>query len=164
MRFSRGAAYAFLSGFLGLWSAAVHAQGIVLTTTGTYSQNFDSLPASGSAAWTNGSTLSGWYLERTGTSAWSAVSSVVSGSGSSTSGAVFSFGSGTSTDRALGSLGSNGWGTSAYGIEFRNSAVAGTSLTLGTLTYTGEQWRNGGNTSAQPLSLWYKVSSNDLIS
>ena len=133
-------AFALLCAFLALGSAAAHAQGISLTTTGTYSQNFDSLFTSGTA-WTNGVTLSGWYAERAGgTAAAGVIPSLIIGSGSSNTGGVYNFGvsgtSGAALDRALGSAGSGTPGNLAYGVEFRNSAAAGTALTLGTLTYT----------------------------
>ena len=32
------------------------------------------------------------------------------------------------------------------------------------LQFTGEQWRNGGNTSSQQLTLWYRVSATALSS
>jgi hypothetical protein len=39
----------------------------ITTLPTTITQNFDTLPASGSATWTNDSTIPGWYHARTGT-------------------------------------------------------------------------------------------------
>ena len=41
---------------------------VSLTTLGTpHTQSFDTLPPSGSATWTNNSTIPGWFHARTGT-------------------------------------------------------------------------------------------------
>jgi len=56
-------------------------------------QNFDTLPASGSATFTNDSTLPGWYSARTGTG-----TTVVANDGSSNGGNLYSYGTGTATD------------------------------------------------------------------
>lgn len=153
---------------LAIGGRPAHAQAIGLSASGTYSQNFDSLFITGTA-WSNGSTLPGWYAERGGGSAAAgALPSLVVGSGSATAGGVYNFGAtgttGAALDRALGSVASASPGALAYGVEFRNDAAAGASFTLGTLAYTGEQWRNGGNATPQSLTLWYKVSSTDLAS
>src|SRR5688572_24212284 len=84
---------------------------VSLTTFGTtYSQPFDTLPASGSATWTNNSTIPGWFHARTGTG-----TTIVATDGSVNAGNLYSYGSGTATDRALGSLGS---GNAAVGNLF----------------------------------------------
>jgi len=50
-----------------LLTRAAGAQ-VSLTTSGTtYTQSFDTLPGSGSATWTNTSTIPGWFHARTGT-------------------------------------------------------------------------------------------------
>jgi hypothetical protein len=50
-----------------LLTRAAGAQ-VSLTTSGTpYTQSFDTLPGSGSATWTNNSTIPGWFHARTGT-------------------------------------------------------------------------------------------------
>jgi len=136
-----------------------------ISFTGAYSQNFDTLPTSGSTlAWSNNSTLSGWSLYRqpaTGT----AITTIDAGTGSSTTGSFYSFGvlgSGPLTDRALGGLASGGTyfggpligaaaGWIALGLTNDTGAEIGT-LSLG---YDSEQWRDGGNTSPQTMTLEY---------
>ncbi|WP_448265089.1 Calx-beta domain-containing protein [Nostoc sp. DSM 114159] len=115
--------------------------------TGTYSQNFNTLAASGtSIAWTNDSTISGWYSTRTNYNA---------GTGTNNTGAMYSFG--TTTDRALGSVASGTTGTIYYGLRLQNNT--GSTITNLQVGYTGEQWRNGGNTSPQQLKFSYQTGS-----
>ena len=125
---------------------------------GTYSQNFDSLANSGSSSWTDNSTLPGWYVSKS--MAPSNVTSYTAGTGSSTAGAIYSFGASGSSERALGSVASGTPGDFAYGVRFKNdTAEAQTNLLI---SYAGEQWRNGGNTSAQTLEFSYRVSDTPI--
>ncbi|MEH1922945.1 Calx-beta domain-containing protein [Nostoc sp.] len=115
--------------------------------TGTYTQNFNTLAASGtSIAWTDDSTIPGWYSTRTTYNA---------GSGTNNTGAMYSFG--TTTDRALGSVASGTTGTIYYGLRLQNNT--GSPITSLQVNYTGEQWRNGGNTSPQQLKFSYQTGS-----
>jgi hypothetical protein len=128
------------------------------TSSATVSQNFDSLPSSGSAtAWTNDSTLPAWSLF-VSPAPGTAAPTILPGDGSSNTGSFNSFGTVGSTDRALGGTGSGGayFGSPASGAVAGWMAVAITNATGGTLNsfsvhYDGEQWRNGGNTSAQTM-------------
>ena len=132
----------------------------VAMSGGTYSQNFDSLANSGTLAWTDNSTLPGWYASKTlgGTS----VTTYRADNGSGNTGAIYSFGASGSTERALGSVASGTPGNFAYGVRFTNdTGLAQSNLAV---SYTGEQWRNGGNTSAQKLAFSYFVSSNPITS
>ncbi|PHM09416.1 DUF4347 domain-containing protein [Nostoc sp. 'Peltigera malacea cyanobiont' DB3992] len=118
------------------------------TFTGTYSQNFSSLAISGTPAWVNDSTISGWYSTRTTYSP---------GTGSNNTGGLYSFGSSNNPDRALGSLASGTTGTIYYGLRLQNNT--GSAITKLQVSYTGEQWRNGGNTSQQQLKFSYQTGS-----
>lgn len=131
---------------------------ISLTST-SYSQNFNSLASSGSSiAWSNDSTLPGWSLfNKSG----SALSTYAAGIGTSNAGAFYSFGS-TADDRALGGVGSGGsyFGSPSGGSVAGWIAVAltndtGASIDTVTIAYDGEQWRNGGNTTAQTMVFEY---------
>lgn len=144
-----------LVGF-GLCSAAAQAQ-VSLAPGGTYSQNFNTLATSGTTnPWTDNSTLAGWYSARAGGNAAAGpTATYVAGDGSSNAGAVYSFGTGTASDRALGSVSSGTPGTLCQALRIVNSGASEiASLDIG---YIGEQWRNGGNTSAQPLAFAYRV-------
>ena len=60
-------------------------------SSGTYSQNFDSLVGSGTANWTNNFTLPGWDASKT--AAPGTVANYIAGTGSDNGGAIYSFGS-----------------------------------------------------------------------
>jgi hypothetical protein len=135
---------------------------VAITASGSYTQNFDSLPTSGTSnVWSNDGTLAGWWAEQ---ASGGAIAIIRAGDGGSNSGALYSFGTGTSTERALGSTSSGTPGTITFGVQLQNSTTSGQNLTLGDLQFTGEQWRNGGNTSSQQLTLWYRVSATPLTS
>lgn len=125
---------------------AAQAQ-IVVTSPGTvYRQDFDSLAASGTGhAWEDNATLPGWYSTRVTYNA---------GTGSSNAGALYSFGTGA--DRALGSVASGSTGTLYYGVRLANAS--GRTLTALDIAYTGEQWRNGGNTAQHWLAFQYRIA------
>lgn len=134
----------------------------ILDDSFTYTQNFDTLSSTGtlatSNAWTNNSTLAGWSLfQNTGV----AIASYAAGAGASNTGAFYSFGT-TAEDRALGGAASGGayFGSPATGTLAGHIAVAftnntGTTLEAITIAFEGEQWRNGGNTTAQSMVLEY---------
>ncbi|PQJ08783.1 hypothetical protein CJD36_022560, partial [Flavipsychrobacter stenotrophus] len=123
----------------------------------TYTQNFNSLPNTGTTfTWTDNGTIQGWYAAATGTASYRV------DNGSSTSGGVFSYGTTSATDRALGSLGSGTPATQYYGARFKNN---GTSNIVGlTVSYTGEQWRNGGPSpaAAQSNTVDYQVAATSI--
>jgi hypothetical protein len=132
------------------------------TAGGTYSQSFDSLSSSGSGtglAWTNDSTLVGWSLFNT---SGAALTTYGSDDGGSTAGQFWSYGVDASSDRAIGGLGSGGayFGSPASGALAGHFAVqitnnTGSTLVSFTLEYDGEQWRNGGNTTAHTMLVEY---------
>ncbi len=135
-------------------SAFTQAAPVAITGTGNYSQNFDTLPASGSATWADDSTVPGWYSQRSGGSG----NSIVADAGSDTAGNLYSYGSASTAERALGSIGAGTptAGNFAHGVQLQNTS--GEAATLNSLAYTGEQWRKGGETVAQVVTLWYKIS------
>lgn len=129
-----------------------------MTTTGSYSQDFNTLITSGSATWTDNSTIPNWYAQRTGSG-----NLVVADDGSSNTGNLYSYGTGTASDRALGSVGSNNAtaGNFAWGLLLRNTS--GTVITDIRIGYIGEQWRNSA-AAAQTVSFYYQISSSIITS
>ncbi len=127
-------------------------------TTGnlTYSQNFDALISTGTATWVNDTTITSWYAARS----VAGVVTLRSNNGFSNSGGLQSFG--TTAERALGGLGSASNGTNALGLRLKNTS--GITLTSLIISYTGEQWRNGGNTNANKLEFSYTISTTPLTS
>src|SRR5687768_13259203 len=151
------------------------AQGQVSYSTpgSIYSQNFDSLPNApenvslGTTAngfgWTddnaappiNQFSIVGWYLyhptdQAAGEGGVNGHQRLRIGAGTATTGSFMSFGSSGSTDRALGDVGSTtiaqnppGYQDIYIGLRLRNDT--GQTLDSFTLSYNGEQWRDGGN-------------------
>jgi DNA/RNA endonuclease G (NUC1) len=129
---------------------SITAPGVPLT------ENFDSLASSGTGiAWTDDSTIPGW---------WSSRVAYNSGTGGSNTGALYSFGvAGTNpvTDRALGSVASSGTGTVFHAARLTNNT--GAAITSLDISYTGEQWRNGGNAAAHTLTFQYQVADPGVV-
>jgi hypothetical protein len=126
-----------------------------------YNQNFDSLPSAVAVnTWANDSTLVGWSLFN---AAGAAITSVVAASGSANAGSFYSYGDSLgNSERALGGLASGGtyFGSPASGAVAGYIALAlvnnsGAALNGFSLSFNGEQWRNGGNTTAQTMALQY---------
>ncbi len=118
-----------------------------------YTQNFDTLPASGSATWINNSTIPGWFHARTGTG-----TTIVANDGSSNAGNLYSYGTGTATDRALGSIGSTNTAAGNFFWGVRLSNDTGATITSLDVSYTGEQWRNSAAVG-QTVAFSYLVGS-----
>ncbi|MFY7911088.1 MAG: CHRD domain-containing protein, partial [Emticicia sp.] len=123
--------------------------------TGSYSQNFNGLPSSGTTnAWTNNTTLTGWYAERisgTGTTALT----LNANDGSSNAGGIHSLGATGNSERAFGSLAS---ATTIPAIGLRLTNATGNTITNLRLEYVGEIWRT--STSAQnKLVFSYQIFS-----
>jgi uncharacterized repeat protein (TIGR02543 family) len=127
-----------------------------MANTNSHTQNFNGLATSGSSnAWTNNSTIGSWYSQRTGTG-----TTYQADAGSGNGGGLYSYGAASNTDRALGTIGSSNAsaGDFAHGVLLKNTS--GATLTDIKVSYTLEQWRNGGNTTAQAITFWYKTSSS----
>jgi hypothetical protein len=154
-----------ISAVAALVAVAGVASANIAYTTGTYNQDFNSLALSGTAnSWTNDGTLPGWSLYRAPAGGPVAITTYAAGTGSSNSGAFYSFGATGTTERAFGGVGSGG----AYFGSQANGAVAGwiavglvnsgsdvlTDITVG---FDGEQWRDGGaaTPAAQSMVLEY---------
>lgn len=127
----------------------------ILMSGGTnYSQNFNAL-AETNAWWTNNVTLPGWYASKSAADS----TNTLAGTGTGTAGGIYSFGvtgvNGAS-DRAMGSLASGSASPAAFGVRFMNdTALVATNLTL---SFTGEQWRNGGADAVNTLAFTYGIS------
>jgi hypothetical protein len=82
--------------------------------------------------------------------------------GAGNAGAIYSFGATGSSERALGSIASGTPGNFAYGVRLLNDTVQ--AVTNLTISYVGEQWRNGGNTAVQTLAFSYLISNSAITS
>jgi hypothetical protein len=132
-----------------------------------YSQNFDSLATTGTAnAWANDVTLTGWHLFRQ-PAPGTAISAYGADTGGSNAGNFWSYGTTGSGERALGGLGSGGayFGSPASGavagwIAASFDNASGQTLNQFSVGFDGEQWRNGGNTTAQTMVFEYGFGSS----
>lgn len=126
-----------------------------------YTQNFDGLPASGTATWSNNSTLPGWFQARTGTGM-----TIVADTGLGNGGNLYSYGASGDADRALGSIGSGNAaaGDFYWGVRLQNHT--GGTITSLDVAYTGEQWRNGGatGTAAQQTVAFSYLAGSPTVS
>jgi MYXO-CTERM domain-containing protein len=120
---------------------------LILTNLSPVTENFDGLASTGSIALSatvgvqfpmTGSTFDGTKAAGT-----TSVMRFVADDGTSNSGALFSYGTTGSTERALGSLAS-GSNTPAFGVEIVNNS--GHALTSVLLSFTREQWRSSTST------------------
>ncbi len=159
------------------------------TAGSTYSQNFDSLPntpqntslgnTSAGAGWIDDSaspavnqlSILGWYLYHPTTAAEGGVNGhqrIRIGAGSSTTGAFMSWGSASSTDRALGDLGSSTLASDTPGtpdlgnlyIGLRLHNDTGETLDSFTLGFTGEQWHTGTGTAETMTFGWSTTATS----
>ncbi len=143
------------AGVVAALAGSAQGRAVSYTTSGgVHSENFDTLPMTGSAivgSWVNDTTLANWHAYRIGgTQGAGPVDRIDAGTGSSNAGQLYSFGSSSaSTERALGSVSSNTAGGFRYALLLYNNT--GLVLTSFMLTYDGEQWRDGGLTAAPVL-------------
>jgi hypothetical protein len=144
----------FITG-LGLVQAQVSLSSF---PSGTYFQEFDTLATSGTAnSWANDSTLAGWYLAQSLPSSPTIPATYRATAGTDATGAIYSYGTGISTERALGSVASGTPGNFGYGLRLLNDSTFSYSEIL--VSYTGEQWRKANNAAAQSLSFGYKIGT-----
>ncbi|MEZ5014076.1 MAG: MopE-related protein [Chitinophagales bacterium] len=117
--------------------------------TQTHTDNFNSLANTGTSnVWTDNSTLSGWYSNRT---------VYIASTGTSATGGLYSFGTDAS-DRAIGSLGSGTATPIHYGVAITNTT--GVVVNSVQVAYTGEQWRCGGTSAVtNVLDFTYQINA-----
>ena len=121
-----------------LFSGITKAQ-VSITSATPYTQDFNTLPATGSST-TNPSPANWWrYAPTAGTATINVTS------GTSNAGGFYSTGTGTNTDRSLGTLYSSSARPLYAGVKFINNT--GSTIVSATVSYKCEQWRRG-NTNA----------------
>jgi hypothetical protein len=129
---------------------------VIMSSTGSYVQDFNGLAGSGTPAWSDNGTIANWYAQK---SLGGAILTYTAGTGSGTAGALYSYGT-VAADRALGTIGSNASGDFAYGILLKNTS--GSTITNITVSYTLEQWRNGGGGAAQTVGFYFQKSATPI--
>ncbi|HEV7666901.1 MAG TPA: ExeM/NucH family extracellular endonuclease [Thermoanaerobaculia bacterium] len=147
---------------LGLLAVPAAAQ-ISLTTLGTpVTQNFDTLATAGTAnAWADNSTLPGWYSQFSATP--TNPTTYRADAGASNTGAIYSWGTGTATERAFGSVASGTPANIFNAARLVNNT--GSTITSFLIAFNGEEWRDGGAVTpvAQTLSFEYQVAAAGVI-
>jgi hypothetical protein len=125
-------------------------QGESLTTNGVaYTQNFNTLAISG----TSSTMPDTWkFVETSGDTSYTA------STGTGTAGDTYSYGSTSSSDRALGEL-TSGTNASTFGDSFINNI--GQTITSLAIAYTGEQWRVATG-SADRIDFQYSTNASSL--
>lgn len=148
-------------GIVSMAAFAVQGQILFSTLTNfTYVQDFDTLakPPTTNAPWADNTTLRGWYAAHQGGKNPPYYTSYKVNDGSVKNGWLYSFGSSSSSDRALGSICSSSSMKIAFGARFKNNTPSlATNITI---SYTGEEWRSGGKMEIKSLVFSYRVSSS----
>ena len=126
--------------------------------TGSYTQNFDSLASTpnGAVISLSGGTLpiTGWYYNSATYSHY-----VVDDGSSATSQDLFSYGSVSASDRALGVANNGNTALVAFGLRLVNNT--GSTVNSLSVAFTGEQWHMSSHpVNTDPLTFDYKVANN----
>jgi len=150
LRIRAACALIFLSPLL---ATSANAQDSVALVGGTAPvQTFASLAATGT-----GSTLpEGWYFAETG---GNANTTYEASDGNANAGNTYSFGTGSSAERALGGIRSGSLNPT-IGARLRNDS--GAALSEIAVAYTGEQWRLGTSGRADRLQFEYSTNATGL--
>lgn len=132
-------------------AGALKAQTSITSVDQTYNQDFNTLASSGSS---NSFSLSNWTISR---------ETYNGNDGAGNTGTIYSYGTTGSSERALGSLNSGNTPKLYFGTSFKNES--GSNIGKISITYTGEQWRNGtknilGVGTLLPDSLIFQYSLN----
>ncbi|MCM2274200.1 MAG: PEP-CTERM sorting domain-containing protein [Candidatus Didemnitutus sp.] len=142
---------ALLVGAAFFAALAGHAQVSITLGNLTYTQNFDSLLTGNTPTdWANnaGSNttngLVGWYAE-TNSGLPSPLQITGTNGTTTTTGQLKSYGTTSTTERALGTLPGDTSGAMRIGVRFVNNT--GGTITSFSVTYDGEQWRQSGETA-----------------
>lgn len=134
--------------------SAAAADCVSLSALGSpVTEDFNTLASSGT---TNTVVPAGWYFYETGTNA---NTTYRADSGTGATGDTYSYGATSSTERAFGTL-LSGTLTPTIGACFANN-TGGTINSL-TVTYTGEQWRQGAAGRQDRLDFQYSLNSASL--
>jgi hypothetical protein len=145
--------------------AAVQSYGQISLTGGTfsYSENFDGMgPSEGAsppAGWFVGSTKRAGNQDATN-GTLIAVALLDADAGGSSTGTNYNYGTSGDGDRALGSLASANAAGSNRVTEVRFTNNTGATITNLTLQYDGEEWRDGGNTAANQLTMHFSLDGS----
>ena len=123
-----------------------------VSLTGTYFQNFNTLATSG----TSSALPTGWLLSETGSGSNTLYTADAGGTNNAD---TYSYGTGTSSERAFGSLDHPSF-TPIIGACFTNNTGAALGRLI--ISYTGEQWRLGSSGRQDSLNFQYSLNATSL--
>lgn len=136
----------------GIFFPIIGKAQIGMLHTDSYSQNFDKLSASGSVSWIDNNTIPEWY--------WQIISqnykTYTATDGTDATLGKKSFGVIGNSDRAMGVVPDKEYPI-AMGLALQNKSSSNVSQI--SISYTGEQWYNGGYMSPQQIKFGYKIVS-----
>ena len=142
----------YLAILIGIFTLNSAEAAIILNSPAVYTQDFNSLASSGFSS----STPFGWNFLETGINANTTYSA---GTGNSTTGNTYSFGTGTDSDRAFGGLRSGNL-IPTIGASFTNEGA--TAIESLQINYVGEQWRLGTVNRVDQLDFQYSLNATAL--
>ena len=124
------------------------AQVSITSISTPITQNFNTLAQNGTTnTWADNTTIPGWYSNRT---------VYIGDAGTSTTGALYSYGTSASSDRALGLLSSS---TTIFQFAIRLVNNTGRTLSGLNISYNGEQWRQTANSQSLVFESQVNASS-----
>lgn len=138
---------------------AIPAQTVV---SGDYLQTFDGLATTGiTNAWTQDSSIPEWWAYRfpSTPNTWMDVTNYIANAGGTATGSLYSFGAVSSSERALGSIGSgnDASGDYRYGTGFTNGFAS--SITSILISFHAETWRVGSAGNVNNVDFQYSVNA-----
>jgi hypothetical protein len=156
----------------GIFSSFAQAAPFSYTTPDSLLiESFDALPNTpenvslGANSWDDDITLAHWHAETSlNAGAEGGTERLRITHGNTLAGAIYSFGATDDFDRALGSIGSTVVGDVYWGTHIRNDT--GRTLREFSLTYFGEQWRDGGDAAGSPpqrVDFQYSLNASGLV-
>ncbi|BBO34357.1 dockerin type I domain-containing protein [Lacipirellula parvula] len=142
---------------LAATGSAAHAQLCVFLTGPSYLQDFNALPASGTANNSN-SLPQGWAFSEAGTGG---TLTYTADNGALSTGNTYSYGASGNSDRAFGEL-TSGTVNTTLGACFLNNT--GFVITSFTIAYTGEMWRLGAaDAIVDRLDFEFSVNATSIV-
>ncbi len=146
---------------------------VIAYDRGTYTQDFNGLPVTGSQVQQSlagsgpvslGSSsiqaqgMLGWSIGRFGGTSSNVL--FATGNGDSGTGSIYSYGNTAAAERSLGSLAS---GSFAGGIGVSLTNQSGLVIDNFSVQFTGEWWRRGGSGASQSLAFSYGLGVDSLL-
>ena len=133
--------------------------------SGNYSESFDGLASSGTTnTWVQGTSVAEWWAYRfpANPGAWTDVTVYIANNGSTANGSLYSFGPTSSTDRALGSIGSGNDASGAYryGTGFTNGFSQ--SINEINMSFRAETWRVGSTGLNHNVEFQYSLGATSV--